>query len=769
MRPTLYADLRCLQDPLYQQRGIGHHVASILRSRPENDQLNWTVVGLVDDSLGTLPPDYSSLIDEVTLSVNPTISKEGAVFLDCSPMTHDPAFSLRFTSNMRVLKAAIVYDFIPFDCFNEALDPLARIEYLGKLTRLRNFDFFLPISHYAAARLSEIVGVSPGKTAVTGACVRRSLYDQRDRRDVLATPYDQGEQYFLLVGGGDRRKNTQAAVAAVRSLNETQPQKVRLRVVGQYPQNHKAELFSLAGHSEGMGFLEFCNGVNDEILVQLYANSLVTIVPSYIEGFSLPVAEAAVCGAPVLASSCSAHLELITETDAIFAPDDYPDLTAKLLRVLRDSRWREQLIASQAPIAETFREAKVGARFWNALGGQFAAFRRSTWSAKRTKPRVAFLSPYPPEQSGVARYSQLTIEAAAQSLDIDLFTNAPRPITVSRFSDAGEIGKNAFLKGDYDAIISVLGNSGFHAPIFDVFERYGGPCILHDSRLTHVYFLRLGKERFLDFASAILGKPVTMADVHMWLQDRCLPSLFVEPILKRARPLIVHTRQFQSLLRERYGIHAEVTTCCPNTQFTEDELSSAARAEARQALNTPRERFLISSFGFVSKAKGMEASIIAIEMLRSWNVPADLYFVGDPLSEAPELARLARECGVTQYIHWADKYVDERTYRHFLLGSDAAVQLRGYGLGQYSAALGDCIAAALPCVATTELADSCDAPSYVRTVPSQNAPLQLAEHLASIWEDRQKAAFHIEARNEYLSVHNFGYYVKRLREILELT
>jgi glycosyltransferase involved in cell wall biosynthesis len=272
----------------------------------------------------------------------------------------------------------------------------------------------------------------------------------------------------------------------------------------------------------------------------------------------------------------------------------------------------------------------------------------------------------------------------------------------------------------------------------------------------------------LEFASTILGRPVAIGEVEIWIQDKDLPSLFVEPILKLARPLIVHTQEYQRVLRERYGVKSEVTTCCPNMQFSDEELSGASRASARQSLGISLNTFLISSFGFMAKVKGIETCIIALETLRRWNVPAKLHFVGCALGEGPELERMASERGVGEHIHWSQDFVDERIYRRFLLASDAAIQLRSYGLGQYSAALGDCISAGLPSVATRDLAASCEAPDYVLTVPDHEAHLQLAAQLAKIWEDRMPIESRLDARQGYIAEHNFAVYVQRLREILDL-
>ncbi len=74
----------------------------------------------------------------------------------------------------------------------------------------------------------------------------------------------------------------------------------------------------------------------------------------------------------------------------------------------------------------------------------------------------------------------------------------------------------------------------------------------------------------------------------------------------------------------------------------------------------------------------------------------------------------------------------------------------------------------MPCVTTEELALSCDAPGYVLTAPARSCPLQFAEQLATIWEQGIAHRANAEMRHNFLAVHNFHYYVRRLREILHL-
>jgi glycosyltransferase involved in cell wall biosynthesis len=767
MQPVIYADLRCLQDPKYRVRGIGQHVAALLRTRKQCALSKWKMVGLVDPRSPQLPEECASWVDEVSSSVNPCCNEAAAVFIDGTPMTHDTRFSVRFQSHPVFFCAAVIYDFIPLEWPGYLPSVSNRIDYLGKMARLRNFDFFLPISEYTAWRTSALLGVSRDRIRVTGASVRRSLYDLADVSRNSRSPYKGEDPYFLVILATDARKNPEAAIQALRHLNLLYSRRIALKIVGHYDDAFKQRLLWMAGHNAGEGFLEFHPDISDEELVTLFAGAIATIAPSHIEGFSLPVVEASVCGCPAVASTCAAHLELITHPQALFRSDDPAGLCQALEALLNEPALRAELVASQASLRDKFHEDFVGDRFWSALEGAVDRRYEPPSILRRAKPRLAFLSPYPPDQSGVARYTAMTMRAGEKFFHSDIYTDAPRPLTFEGdFQDAGKISLAPLITGNYNGVISVLGNSHFHTRIFEIFERYGGPCILHDARLIQIYVQRFGQQEFLKFAGKLLGRSLTMEEIHAWLHTENPPSLLLEPVIERAAPLIVHTATQKALIKARHGVDAEVTTCCPTIFFRDEELTLAEREKARQRLGISASTFLVSSFGIVGPEKGMDTCVLASELLRSWNIPAELYFAGNANIHKPELDRIARLYGIGEFVHTDDSFVDDETYRDFLIASDAAVQLRNYGFGQLSAALTDCISAGLSCVANNDLARSCDAPSYVAVVPDRFSPLQVAEQLALIWEAQSGAVWNRDARAAYLETHNFEYYAKRLIEIL---
>jgi glycosyltransferase involved in cell wall biosynthesis len=716
--------------------------------------------------MAKLPPEFDCLVDEISASANPCWDGEPAVFIDGSPMMHDTRFSLRVQSHPRLIAAAIFYDFDTLDSSGYVATVATRIEYLAKLARIRKFDLFFPASQYTASLLFATTGVSRGRIRVTGASVGRDLYESRNRLTAVHSPYARNPPYFVTSAGDNSGKSTKTVVRALQRLNQLGGCRALLKVVGFCDDANKLDLLGLAGHRQGHGFLEFHSYTSAEEFVSLYAGAVAAIVPWCLEGFPHAVVEASVCECPAIVSACAAHSEVVDKPEALFPRDDSFALSEKLKALLCDPALRTSLVGSQEHLRRKFHEDAVGDRFWGAIKGAIEK-RRDTVTPQ--KLRLAFMSPYTPDASDAAHYAAGCIKAGKDEelFDSDVYTNVARAITYEgAFSDVAAISLAPFVDRRYNAIVSVLGNSHWHKRAFEVFERYGGPCILHDVRLTHIYFARLGAAEFLRFAGGLLNRPVLIEEAHAWLQDQNPPSLFVEGVIDRAAPLMVHSSTQRALLKKRYAVEAHVLTSCPTVIFEERELTAGARQIAREKLGIHPNTFLISSFGPIEKANEMHTCILALELLRSWNIPAELYFAGDVGSHKDEIERISALYEVARHIHFGSDLAADAAYRDFLIASDAAAQLQPYGFGQPPINLSNCVSAGLRAVANKDAAESCDVPAYVSMVPDVHSPLQVAEELALIWEARTAPETRTDARSQYLQTHNFAYYAKRLVEVL---
>jgi glycosyltransferase involved in cell wall biosynthesis len=766
MQQVIYTDLRCLQDRDFQRRGIGYHTASLLRARANSPFAGCKLVGLTDPQMPDVPADLTHVVDEISSCLNPVLNGEPVILLEGSPMTHDTRFTACLINHPAVVKLAVIYDFIPCDWPGYLPAVHNRIEYSAKIARLNKFDLVFPISAYSAWRLRELTGLRESSIVVTGACVRESLYEAKRHIGFVTPPYEQAEPYFVTLGGDDRRKNTDLAIRAVKRLNLLFGKRIPLKVIGFYCDGYKADLLRQAGHEEGCGFVELYPNISDAEVVRVHAGAVAAICPSRIEGFSLPVVEAAVCECPVLASTCAAQLELITQPEALFHSEDAEQLAERLEALFVDPNLRKRLVDQQAHLASKFHASQVGARFWDAVEKGLA--RRHVSRSVRSRARVALVSPFPPDTSSAAFYAANILRSVNGNLPIDLYSDSQRPLHFDdNIYDAKPVSVAPLINGFYNASLLMLDNEPGHARTLQLADQYGGACVLHDLRMLRSYFELHGPDRFCEFAASFLGRTIDIAEARQWVNDPACTLLFLDKLVRQAAPLMVHSPAQRAILKKRYGVDSQLLPSCPAMTFTGEEWETAPGA-FRSSIAADPDDFVIAVFGTVSRRRGMETAILSIDLLRSWHMPARLFFVGDDHPPAADINRLADQYEMAEFVHFGPRFAGMEATRSFLLGADVGLQLRDYEFGLPSPEVLNCISAGLPCVTTNDSKEAADAPAYIRSVPDFFSPLLVAEELALVWENKRERSSDAEARSTYLSEHNFSRYVQRLTEFLHL-
>ena len=486
------------------------------------------------------------------------------------------------------------------------------------------------------------------------------------------------------------------------------------------------------------------------------------------EGFSLPIVKAAICRCPVLASSCAAHAELIQDPEALFPATSVAALTDLLQRIIEAEGWRESLIDKQLKLSDKFDEQAVGQRFWSGIADGLQNWRSTAYVHRGLRPHLAILSPCTPDPSGVARFTQATLRALGTFAEIDLYTNTGRPLTLpADVRDAGQITAVPYYSNRYNAIVAVLADSSEHLPILDLFEQYGGPAILHDSTLMHLYLEKFGLTGLTQAATRFLARAVSDAEVGSWLHNENPKTGFIESILERVSPLFVHTKRFRDQLMERFGFEAQTLVFPSNHGFRAEELIASERRRARQRLGIPDTELVIAHFGYATHSKAPAVCISAIAELRKANRNAHMYFVGS-MKRWPEGQHWIQEQGYGCFVHSFGDYLIDSVYKDFLLAADCGLQLRLFDFGQPSAGLVDCVSAGMPCVTTESLAASCDCPNYVRRIENQLSPKVVAQALADCLAASDRSVFE-KQRQAFVQEHNFSNYAQRIIELLGLS
>jgi len=762
----IYADIRPLQDPLYARRGIGSHAASLLAAARRWSAGRARIVGLSDPELGVLPDDYARLCDTILPAFTAGGSSAPAVFLSLSPLTHDSRLPARLLDRPEILSCAVVHDFIPLEFPQHYLGRRETLlSYAAAMEWLSAYRFYFPNSAGCAAELSRRLGKKSAEIAVTGVALRPVFaHLHAGQAAAPERPTAVAGDYFLFVGGPDWRKNLEGVVEAYGRLPSLQDGPA-LVIAGGYPEAWRRRVVRQAARiSGGRARLHFLEHVADEELAAWYRHALATIAASRAEGFSIPVIEGMACRSPVLVSDIPVHRELVSDPGARFNVEDAGALTHLLDSVLRSPSLREQLITTQQDTPGRFTDEQVGKRFWEALDARFTIHAaRLTRQPALRRPSIALVTPFPPDQSGVADYSLCTVEALARNAQIDVYTDQPQPHPTPAVRAFYPISAAAYLRPDYDAVVSVVGNSAIHTKIIELHSRYGGACILHDARLIDIYAWWKGVGQVRTMAEAELHRPVSDDEVDGWLKHPgTLETLFLSDVLAKSQPMFVHSSGLRDNIRQHYGVDAHHLPFSVQRTFAPVETTPEARRRARIAVGIPAGRTVLVTLGMLATVKAPDVCVEALAMLRRGGRDAHLYFVGATGRESETIQDLAERRGIAQAIHFTSEWLDEATYRRYLLAADCGIQLRTHQFGGLSGALIDCVSAGLPTVANHDLAAALDAPAYVARVSDRLDPGAVARAIEGWLEAGGEMGRDESARQAYSAEHSFDTYAAQL-------
>ena len=168
-----------------------------------------------------------------------------------------------------------------------------------------------------------------------------------------APPAGTPRRYCLHVGTVEPRKNLPALLAAWRLLRAAGDEPPPLVLAGQLGWKSEGLARDIRAAADEGWLLHFGYVGTDE-LVALYRGAAVVALPSWYEGFGLPVVEAMALGAPVLLSDIPVFHEVAGDAALYAPPADPAAWAAALARLLADEPLRRDLAERGRRRAEGF-------------------------------------------------------------------------------------------------------------------------------------------------------------------------------------------------------------------------------------------------------------------------------------------------------------------------------------------------------------------------------------------------------------------------------
>ena len=643
--------------------------------------------------------------------------------------------------------AVILYDLIPLIERDVYLaSPAVEQWYETRLDALRRADLLLAISESSRQEALRYLDFGPDacvniSTAADPHFTPKSLGAEVERD--LRERFGLRGAFLMYTGGIDHRKNIEGLIRAYARLDATLRKTHQLAIVCSIQPQNRSALEKLArAHGLAPAELVLTGFVSEDDLTCLYNLCTAFVFPSWHEGFGLPALEAMSCGRAVIGANTSSVPEVIGRADALFDPHDEAAIAKKIAQVLGDAAFRADLERHGIEQARRFSwDASAGAALaamerWHARGSS------PPDAAPASRPALAYLSPLPPERSGISDYSAELLPELARHYRIDVIVTQNEVVDPWVRANCAVRSVEWFRAnvGRYERVLYHFGNSTFHQHMFALLAEVPGMVVLHDYFLSGIAaHLELTGTESLFWARALYdghGYPALRQRYHeidpneVMLRYPCNLS-----VLRGALGTIVHSDSSRRLAQEWNGPQAADNwhvipllrvTGVPN-----------GRASARRQLGLSDDDFVVCSFGLLGPSK------LNHRLLAAWGASAlardgrcVLVFVGENEGGpyGAEMLDAIKALGPQVRVQISG-WTDTPQFRRFLAAADVGVQLRASSRGETSAAVLDCMNYALPTIinANGSMADLPD--EHVIKLPGVFEDRQLIAALESAWRD----------------------------------
>jgi glycosyltransferase involved in cell wall biosynthesis len=316
------------------------------------------------------------------------------------------------------------------------------------------------------------------------------------------------------------------------------------------------------------------------------------------------------------------------------------------------------------------------------------------------KPKIAWLSPLPPQRSGIANYSYWLVKGLRPYVELDLYCDAAE-VDAGLKSEFEIYPLTAFpqQRQRYDEAIYHLGNNSlFHKQIYKLAWNFPATIVLHDYNLSafmHEAFYLQADWQLYEQALASVNGESDHKKFHGFIPRfrRYAGTIpMSHAIVNRSRKVIVHHRWIKNQFSDNTHVQVIPMFAQINAEPTSEQIDSF-----KKRFHIDDRNFIVTCLGFVNTNKLPRLQVEVIKRLLTQGYPVHLFFAGET---APEVKRLQAEVEASEYrenITFAG-YLDEADYFSALQSSDVIINLRNPSMGEGSLTLTQALAVGKPTI-----------------------------------------------------------------------
>lgn len=440
----------------------------------------------------------------------------------------------------------------------------------------------------------------------------------------------------------------------------------------------------------------------------LYNASSLILYSSFCE-YAINFLEVLSCGSLVITESNLDLSPVIVDQDSTFISHDTDSLANKIIEVLQNEELQSTLKQNGINQAKKFNLNQNARYVLEELEKLHVSYSHlhSTPVLPKKRLSLAFVSPLPPQKTGIADYSAELLPELHRHYNITVISDQEKETCLWSCPDIRLRSVSWFRRhsGQFDRVIYQVGNSSFHAQMIDLLLQIPGVVVLHDFFLSDLMWHLEAHGRSPEWTNALVAEDGWGAVVsRMKAQGGTEVESIVRKypcninVLQRAEGVIVHSEFCRQLAQQFYGPSTgEDWALIPLVRGI-NILSD--KNKKQELCGVSEDVFFVCSFGALGKTK------LNHRLLEAWldsSMAKDprfyLVFVGENHNDdyGRDLLQTIKssEFGDRVIITgWAD----EEVYHSWLLKADVAVQLRTTSRGETSKAVLDCMSYGVPTI-----------------------------------------------------------------------